>query len=237
MTVGEVVYELRKSEGLTQSNLALAAGISERYVNFIERDKKKPSNKVLIRIAKAVNRDVTTFYSVNHDTFSVIFSPPGTYRINDLDQNLLLNEKRLYTYCLNLYRGNKEKANNLAQATRTEALLYHYRYHNQCLFHVWLYKIAYNLYAGIHKKDRRLTFVETYIETGEIKEEEQPDINLIEYINRLPEKQRELVRLRLSKYSYQEIGKILKIKPLSAKSKFWHIKGRLKQLIENKEAV
>lgn len=233
MTIGKIIYDLRISEGLTQNNLAIAAGISERYVNFIEKDKKNPSNKVLIKIAKAVNRDLTTFFSVEHEAYTVFFSLPGTHRILDFDQNLLLNEKRLLQYCINLHRNNRDNANNLAQATQTEALLYHYRFRGQCPFYAWLYSIAYNLYLGSIKKDKNLSFIETYIETGLLEEDtvQLPDVNLIRYIDNLSTRDREIVKLRLAKLSYQDISKQLKIQASTAKSRYWYIKGVLRRKI------
>ncbi len=231
VTIGKSVYDLRIAEGLTQSNFALATGICERYINLIEHNIKQPTNKTLLKIAHAFNRDLTTFFSVSKNEYAYIFSPPGTYRIGDIDQQILLNEKRLYTYCYNLCKKQSDNAHNLKQQTITEALLYHYRYRYQCEFHVWLFSIAKNLHYATTRNDKRLTYIETYIETEEIVEDKRPDINLTRYIDSLAPRDKAIVKLRLSKLSYQQISAKLKIKPASAKSRFWKIKGRLKTLL------
>lgn len=51
---GRVLRELRLSHGLTQEQLALAAGIERNYVSLIERGVHQPALRILFRIADAL---------------------------------------------------------------------------------------------------------------------------------------------------------------------------------------
>jgi transcriptional regulator with XRE-family HTH domain len=53
--VGRNVKKLRLNKGLTQEQLAFAAGIDLTYVGGIERGKRNPSLLVMARIADALS--------------------------------------------------------------------------------------------------------------------------------------------------------------------------------------
>lgn len=48
--IGEVLQQIRKSNGYTQEKLAENIEVSVRYISDIEQDRAKPSYEVLIRI-------------------------------------------------------------------------------------------------------------------------------------------------------------------------------------------
>ncbi|MEN3974300.1 helix-turn-helix domain-containing protein [Emcibacter sp. SYSU 3D8] len=52
---GAVIRQGRKSQGLTQSELALAAGVSLRFVSELERGKQSASLELAFRIAGLLN--------------------------------------------------------------------------------------------------------------------------------------------------------------------------------------
>ncbi|WP_374580356.1 helix-turn-helix domain-containing protein [Pseudoduganella sp.] len=54
VSFGRVLRQLRKKAGLTQEQLALAAGIERNYVSLIERGINQPALKVIFKLAEAL---------------------------------------------------------------------------------------------------------------------------------------------------------------------------------------
>lgn len=54
VSFGQVLRQLRKEAGLTQEQLALAAGIERNYVSLIERGINQPALKVIFKLADAL---------------------------------------------------------------------------------------------------------------------------------------------------------------------------------------
>ncbi len=52
---GAVIRKARKAQGLTQAELALAAGVSLRFVSELERGKPGASIELALRIANLLN--------------------------------------------------------------------------------------------------------------------------------------------------------------------------------------
>ena len=52
---GVAVRRARKAQGLTQGDLALAAGVSVRFVSELERGKRTASLELALRLAGLVN--------------------------------------------------------------------------------------------------------------------------------------------------------------------------------------
>lgn len=52
---GAAIRQARKAQGLTQGELALAAGVSLRFVSELERGKKSASLEPTLRIAGLLN--------------------------------------------------------------------------------------------------------------------------------------------------------------------------------------
>ena len=52
--IGNEIRKARVSAGLTQEELAEAAGVHRTYVSLLERDRKSPTLDVLIRICSAI---------------------------------------------------------------------------------------------------------------------------------------------------------------------------------------
>jgi transcriptional regulator with XRE-family HTH domain len=50
-TVGERIREIREKRGMTQENLAKAAGLSKSFLSEVENDKSNISSQMLLRIA------------------------------------------------------------------------------------------------------------------------------------------------------------------------------------------
>lgn len=59
--IGKNIASLRKSKGLTQSELAEAVGVSKWYINTIERGRRRPHVKLLARIAACLEVAMESF--------------------------------------------------------------------------------------------------------------------------------------------------------------------------------
>lgn len=53
--LGEELRKARKKAGLTQEELAFAAGISRNYVSLLELGQKSPTVDTLLKICKAID--------------------------------------------------------------------------------------------------------------------------------------------------------------------------------------
>lgn len=67
MTIGENIYNLRTSKGLTQQKLAEMSGVSQAAINLWENGKRQPRLEQLQRISEALG--VTRAYFINFDEF------------------------------------------------------------------------------------------------------------------------------------------------------------------------
>ncbi len=61
--VGQNVRRLRQERGLTQEQLAHEAQLDLTYVGGIERGRRNPSLLVLVRIAEALNSELSALIS------------------------------------------------------------------------------------------------------------------------------------------------------------------------------
>lgn len=233
MTIGESIKQLRHSEGMTVQTLSILTGLSERFINFIEHDKKKPSLRSLTRIADAVDRNMTITYSPGQKVTNVNFLMRDILRPKSFDERIEQLEARLLQDCIRLCRYNKSEGENLSQEAIMQALLYHYRYNEQSQLYTWLFGIAKNINRVHYGKDKNLTFVDEFFETAY----EEPEIkempHLSKYLNRLSPRAKQIYKLRLIGKSYADIAQEIGITESGAKSWFWTIKGNIKKIINN----
>ena len=67
MHLAKKIRQYRKEAGLTQEVLAEKLGLSAKYIQFIENGRRRPSLKVVYRIAKILEVDVCRlFCEENH---------------------------------------------------------------------------------------------------------------------------------------------------------------------------
>ena len=55
MTLSEVIYEERKKQKMTQTELAIKSGLNRTYISDIERGKGNPTLNVLLQISEALS--------------------------------------------------------------------------------------------------------------------------------------------------------------------------------------
>ncbi len=64
MEIGDKIKEARKKAGMTQKELAAALSVTPRCIQYYESNVRKPqSTELIIRLAAALNEDVSYFLS------------------------------------------------------------------------------------------------------------------------------------------------------------------------------
>ena len=235
MTIGQTILKLRQDEKLTQKSLSLLCGLSERFINYIEHDKKTPSWKSLCKIAKAVDKTLDSHYNPGTEETFVKFTLRNAVRKQDFDNRIAALKNQLYYDCLKLCGYNKSAAQDLSQETMFQAILYHYRYNESCQLYTWVFSIAKNIYYAEKKRNKNLDLVEQYFE-GLVDEKEvesfYKNTSLVSYLNKLSPKRKQLYKLRLLNLPYSDIANQMGLDHNYVKSRFWQIKNELKNLIE-----
>jgi len=54
-TLGERLHYARRLSGYTQGALARQAGVTDRYIKYLEKNEKTPRDKTLIRLANVLH--------------------------------------------------------------------------------------------------------------------------------------------------------------------------------------
>jgi transcriptional regulator with XRE-family HTH domain len=65
--IGLRIKSLRRSEGLSQEELAERMGISSKYLSSIERGKENPTLDTLIRLANALKIEPSEIFNFSHE--------------------------------------------------------------------------------------------------------------------------------------------------------------------------
>ena len=60
--LGKRIRELRKKQNLSQEKLAELSGITQKYLNLIEKGKVNPTILVVINLCKTLDIDLNTIY-------------------------------------------------------------------------------------------------------------------------------------------------------------------------------
>jgi transcriptional regulator with XRE-family HTH domain len=66
--IGRRIRALRKKAGLTISQLAEAADLSDNYVGFVERGVRAPRIRTLAKLASALNVEIADFFYFPDET-------------------------------------------------------------------------------------------------------------------------------------------------------------------------
>ncbi len=64
MHIEILIREVRRQKGMTISGLSRKSGVPAAHFSDIEKDFKSPSLLVMVRIAKALDVDITDLYRV-----------------------------------------------------------------------------------------------------------------------------------------------------------------------------
>ncbi|MGO3740611.1 MAG: helix-turn-helix domain-containing protein [Marinomonas foliarum] len=72
MNIGHVIKTLRTQRGLTQEQIALEADIATSNISRIEKGQRQPSQKVLQKIAQALDTKPSVLYTASEQPISQI---------------------------------------------------------------------------------------------------------------------------------------------------------------------
>lgn len=64
MHIDMLVKEVRQDRGMTIATLSKRSGVSAAHISDIEKNFKSPSLLVVVRLAKALNVNITELYKV-----------------------------------------------------------------------------------------------------------------------------------------------------------------------------
>ncbi len=63
---GKRLKEIRKENGLSQSELAERLNVDEKYVSRLETGSSTPSFSMLVKLSKALNSEIENFFKFKH---------------------------------------------------------------------------------------------------------------------------------------------------------------------------
>lgn len=95
MNIGNVIKIMRLQRKMTQEQVALEADMATSNVSRIEKGQRQPSQKVLLKIAKALNTKPSTIYAAcEHPILdpAELLQREDTDSINETNHLLLSNE-------------------------------------------------------------------------------------------------------------------------------------------------
>ena len=155
------------------------------------------------------------------------------------------HQKSIYRLCLKI-TGTEEDANEATQMTFVRAYKGISAFRKASAFRTWLIRIAINCSRTLlkqrikrqgrdHDKDISDIKIETNNNLDQQIEEKEKRQLLLTALNKLPEKQRLVVSLRIMEdMSFKEISEVLKMREGSAKTNFHHAVSTLKTILGEK---
>lgn len=66
MSLGRLLQRRRRQLDLTQLDIAAKVGVRGNYIGYLERDMRRPSTAVLVKLAKALDLDRQELYFLAH---------------------------------------------------------------------------------------------------------------------------------------------------------------------------
>jgi len=99
--IGERIKKIRTNRGMSSSELANLAGLSQQYISLAENNKTTPSLKSLLKIAKALNVSLSVLIENNQDSSLV-------YNLADDDLKMFLMREENMDY-IRLAKEIKDK--------------------------------------------------------------------------------------------------------------------------------
>jgi len=238
MTIGEAILEARKAAGMTQRSLSIASQCSEIYINYLETGKRKPSFKMLEKLAIGLDMDLQTNYKVNKKVFTAKFELPKDTRSQSFDDQLTALIPRLRRHCFRLCRS-EDQLNELMQETLATAVLKYEDWDaTRSQLYTWVYGIALN---KVQRKRSKLVYVENVIEFERIEEEEISFFRAHPYVyqivNNLNPKHREIYKMKLLRIPDKDIAEKVKLEIGTVRNAVSLIRKKLAEMIDKKEAV
>lgn len=139
-------------------------------------------------------------------------------------------QKSIYLYAMYLLR-NRQEAEDATQDIFIKAFRKFDQYRGGGSFSSWLYKIAYHHCMDLLRKRKRIDKVLSRCILQKKQELPAPSTyedEIYDMLDKLNAEERQILLLRaLEEYSYEEIGDILDMNPVSARQKYARIRQKL----------
>lgn len=137
-------------------------------------------------------------------------------------------ERQMYTYCYYILK-NHEETEDAVQDIFIRSYENLHQYNRQVSFSAWLYKIAYNHMMTMKKKQGRWLKLVNAVKEQQPKVEISPKASVIEemltYLT--PEERHILLLKAVEQYTFEEIGKIMGIKPATIRKRYERLRRKL----------
>lgn len=147
-------------------------------------------------------------------------------------------QQKLFHYCYHML-GNTEEAEDAVQDSFIRAFEKIGSYKSSISFSAWLYKITYNHCINILRRKKLMRFLpfsedtcidSTGIETG--LEKSELGVELISALSKITPVDKSILILRiLEEKNFEEISKILDIKPATLRKKYERARKKLKTIL------
>lgn len=157
-------------------------------------------------------------------------------------------QKPLFHYCYHML-GNVQDAEDAVQETLLKAFQKIGHYERSNSFSAWLYKIAHNHCLNVLRRKKLLSFIPLsndsekpwhyYVSNAmnSALDIPEPEYNVVNALKHLSPTEKSLLLLRIiDERSFEEVGKILNLKPANARKKYERMRRKLmKLLIQEKQ--
>lgn len=138
-------------------------------------------------------------------------------------------QRQIYVYCYHLLKQNAD-VEDAVQEIFIKAYEHIHQYEENATFSAWLYKIAYNHCLNLNKRKlREIALLQTFKNNDDMyTTEEKHSEGLEKLINHLSIEEKNILLLRVvEKYTFEEIGHVIKVSPATARKKYERIKKKL----------
>jgi len=96
-TLGSILRRRRRQLDITQQDIAQRVGVRANYVGYLERDMRKPSTEVLLRLAKVLDLDRGELFFLANPQVRTLIAKDGPARSDVSAWDSFRNDKRLHT--------------------------------------------------------------------------------------------------------------------------------------------
>ena len=96
-TLGSVLRRRRRQMEVTQQDIAQGVGVRANYVGYLERDLRKPSTEVLVKLAKVLDLDKEELFFLANPQLRTLISTDGAGSAQASVWEAFRSDKRLHT--------------------------------------------------------------------------------------------------------------------------------------------
>lgn len=95
-TLGAVLRQRRRQLDITQQEVAKRVGVRANYVGYLERNMRRPSTTVLVKLGKVLDLDHQELFLLAHPQMRAVMTPDGNSQAKSAWDEFR-GDKRLHT--------------------------------------------------------------------------------------------------------------------------------------------